>query len=68
MPFGPPVCSFNRECEDDFGSSLKSDGKKFWHGKYHDSTAKSFLLAENFLGRQKVYYVMHYLHHYQTSH
>jgi hypothetical protein len=46
MPSGPPLCSFKRACEDDLGSSLQSDGRTFWHGKYHGSTTKAFLLVK----------------------
>jgi hypothetical protein len=43
MPFGPPLCSFMRACEDDLGSSLQFDGNTFWHGKDCGSTRESFL-------------------------
>ena len=68
MPPGSPLCSLNRACQDDLGSTLQSRCWAFWGRENDGSTAEIFLLAEFLTGCREVHQILHCLCHYQTDH
>jgi hypothetical protein len=68
MSPGPSLCSYKRAFKDDLGSPLQSGGRTFWHRENCGFPSETFLLAKTSTGRQKVYQILNYLHHFQDGH
>jgi hypothetical protein len=68
MPPGPSMFSYKRECKDDLRSPLHSGGRSFWCRENCGRSSETFLLAKTSTGRQQVYYIFHFLRHFQANH
>jgi hypothetical protein len=68
MPSRPPLCSYKWVWKYDLGSSLQSNGRKFWHGKKCGCSTEKFLLFKTSIRREKVYEIFHFPCHFQANH